>query len=496
MRVSVIFRVFSLMLLTTAATEAQDLLGLFVSGEHQYGMMGGNVFSTFPSPDRQLVGTDATVRPSLRIDYQADDIYHEVHSDGTETALERSVRSVDFSLPFPNTPLHPRLGLSILSTQSSALVDQSPSEHGAFEGDRGLFTLSYEMSLGRAMCIGAAMGQSYNGPQSSGNYESDVSFRLPQDALLHVKIGSREYAQVLQLQFSGTNGTLPLDYLQQGAEISLLVPVANIPTVVEARHATISSVPDVSRSQDTHFSPVGMTNGYDVHSMVPLGGEWKFLLSIGREASGGTGSFTSYGQIYGILNHFDFETSSVQAAVQHSFSSNGIIEADLKWQNISGDLEGHAEDWPFKSLFVSPIPVRENVKAEGSLRFWQFHVGGMMPIGERFGVGVGTSCVRILPRLELDSWESKFLVFGVRGYQQRDLPVSSIDAVILSGGFRWSVASFTLSYSATQFVPLQIERSGSSTSGVNGVFSAMPATTSSTHTSGGQFHQASVAYEF
>ena len=352
------------------------------------------------------------------------------------------------------------------------------------------------MSLGKLVRIGAAIGQSYNDPQSFRSYESNFLFRLPKDALLYAKLGSWGHAQDMELHVSGINGIFPLDYFRQGAEIVLSVPFDNITVIAQGHHSVISSVSDFVRSSETRFDPSGTLNGYSAYGMFTPRQDWKILLSVTGESDDGKGRFYSNSQSYGAIRRFDFESLSFQAAVHHSFSSDAIMEADLTWHTLSGELEGYGEDWPFTSIFTSLFPVRENVQAAGSLRLWQFHIGGIVPVARQFQCGFGASCVRILPRIVLHSWESKYLVFGVRGYQERDPAIRLADAGILSGGFHWKAASFVVTYSITQIIPFNIERLEQPGNSEDGGGSSSSGAAVSTHSSGGQFHQASIAYEF
>lgn len=470
---------------------AQDILSLLLSGDARSRSIGGNPFSSLD--EGNLLSSESTgyVHSSLRFDFKDDDIYREACSDGTETLLQNINRQTDLSLALSDEPMGPRLGISVKSSGSSAIMDQSPSEHANYEAEHRTVMLSYETPLGSLMRVGVAVGRSYRSPQKYAAYESRFSFLLPAGILLNLKMGSWEHSQALQLQISGTDGLLPLDYAQRGADFTLRVPVGALSVLATGHEDFISSAANSSRAFDTRFTPDGVDYGYGLHCLATIGNGWKGLLSLTRAVVEGNGIFCSSDQTYGKLDEFGFENTVAQGAVQSVGSSGGLIEADVKWQSIRGNVEGYAEDWPFVSIFDSPIPVRENVQASGGIDIMQMHVGGETSVSRLLRCAFGASILRARPDFKLESWESKYIVFGVRGYKERGISVNLIDAAILSAGVQMKLWPFIVGYSFTQFVPIYIGRSSSTGEG-----SVSSSLSGQGHASGGQFHRLTIEYEF
>lgn len=489
-----IFRVPAVFLVLTIcghSASAQDVLGLFLSGNDRSKSMGGNPFASLEQDNFPSSGNAVSFRRNVSFDLRYDNIYHEVHPDGMETLLQSSTRQINVSLPLSEAASSPKLNLNVVSLGSSAIVDQSPSERGNYQSECKAVTVGYETPLGPSMHVGIGIGQSYGNPQSFTNYESSFSLLLPEGISINGRIGNWEQSQVLQLQISGTDGILPLDYVKRGVHFSISIPLGNVKLVGSEHNDFIYPAANLSRLYETRFAPNGSDNGYQLHCVITTGKQWKTLLSADEETINGNGIFYSSDQKYGSLSGFFLETVTLQGAVQYSVSSGGVIESDLKWQSISGNILGYAESWPFTSIFDSPIPLRENIKASGQLDMLQLHVGGKVPISDQFEFGLGVNLLRMRPKVELDSWESKYLVFGMRGYKVRALAVRLVDAAILSTGFRLHLQPFIIDYSIMQFVPLNIEKSGSSGGG-----SVISSSSGTVRASGGQFHHLTVEYEF
>ncbi len=479
-----------LLIICWHAASAQDVLGLLLSGDDCSKSMGGNPFSSWSQSSELSPLSVEDERSRVSFDYRYDNILHEVNPDGTETLLQNTVRQVNVSIPLADVTLSPKLGLSVISSGSTAIMDQSPSEVANYEGDRKAVTLSYDTPLGESMRIGVAMGQSYDSPPSAASYEGNISFLLPGGISASAKIGNWEHSEALQLQISGTDGVLPLDYVERGVHLSLFFPLGDFTFIASGDENDLFRAITMSRSYGTRFAPSGTDADYQLESMVSLSKRWKMLLSMAGQLLKGDGMFYSQAQEYGAVNGFEFGSFTLQGAAQFAFSTIGIIESDIKWQSLGGNIQGYAEAWPFTSIFDSPVPIRENVEASGRLDMLQFHIGGKVPVNHQFECGFGASILQAFPNLELDSWEAKYLIFGVRNYTQRLLAVNQIDAILLSTGAQLKIFPFIINYSITQLVPLRITRSGSSSSG------AVLSSSGGGRASGGQFHHLTVVYEF
>lgn len=483
--------VFSLAAFVPGSVHAQDVQGFFLDGEEEFIPMGGNPLSLFNS-DVQCEGfIPGSLSRCVSFNFHEDNVFRELHADGTENLLQRFSREVNVSLPLSESPYSPGFRLNVSSVSSMGLVNQSPSELANYQGESKAATLYFQMPLGPALRVGASVGRSLAAGPRSLSYESRFSFLFQNGVLVNVDVGRWNTSQTLQIQYDDGDGILPLDFVSQGARISVSAPVGALTMVLSGHKNFLSSIPDAVDQFDTRFCPNGNDAGLRLDILGFLSAGWKTLLTANEEATLGSGSFYSEERKYGSLNGFDLRTVTLQAAIEKKGLSGDIFESDLKWKLLRGKVDGFAEDWPFTSLFDSPIPVRENISASGSLNVLQLHAGWLKPIRERVRFGIGASLLCMKPQLELDSWESKYLVFGVRGYKERFLTVDVVDAALISTGLQVDLSPFSLDYAFTQFVPLYVGRTNvNGTSGISG-----PAAGTS-RSSGGQFHSVGIKYEF
>lgn len=470
---------------------AQDILSLFESGEEGFAGMGGNPFSASAGDASLFASGIKSGKPFATIQYRTDDIYHETRLDGTETLLQGDLKRFELSVPLSDTSLSAKVGLNVISAGSDAVIDQSPSERAGYSSEYNVASISYEMSPFPSMHVRAAYGRRYDAARFPGSYEGTLSFLVPGGITLSAKLGSWRYSESLRLDITDVQGVLPLDYVRRGWEISARIPVEDFQINCSVQQSVFSSGANPSCDFDTRFVPDGTGLGFHLQGVASLGDKRKVLLSLNSERNNGSGSFYSSGQEYGSIDRLELSDFSLMAGFEQVFNSGGLLEGDLRWRRISGSLEGEAENWPFVSIMVSLFPVRENVKLNAALSFYQLHAGGVIPILKFFRLSLGTSLVRLLPDCTLDSWESKYLVFGVRGYKERNLTTRIIDAAILSVGGQVRLLSFEVNYSLTQFLPIRSVRSEGSGDKLT------PTTTSPVvHASGGCVQSLTLSYEF
>ncbi len=453
--------------------------------------MGGNPFPAATGGVSSFLSGRSNNNVYVSLEYRTDDIYRETRLDGSETMLRGDYRRLSLSVPLSDSLLSAKLGVSITSSGSSALIDESPSEQAGYTGEHNTVSVSYEMRPFPSMHLQAAFGRRYDAMRFPGNYEGTISFFIPGGITVRGKLGSWDYSEALQIGITDVQGILPLDYVRRGWEISADLPLENLQLAGFVREDFFSSGANPSRDYDTRFVPDGTGLGIGVRGAAAIGGNRRVLLSVNGERIDGSGVFYSAGQKYGEIDKFELLNLSLIGGFEQTFDSGGLLEADLTWRQIGGSLEGEAENWPFVSILVSPIPVRENVNLNGSISFCQLHAGGDIPVAKFLRLSLGASAIRLFPKVTMDSWESKYLVFGVRGYKARSLNTRFVDAAIVSAGGQVSLLSFVLNYSITQLVPIRIAKTQSQGDGLT------PASTSPvTHSSGGLFQSVTLSYEF
>ncbi|TAK50569.1 MAG: hypothetical protein EPO24_16720, partial [Bacteroidetes bacterium] len=477
----------AMLLMCPFTSFAQDILEMFFSGKQSYRMMGENPFEH--SSEEVSIIQQAATTPRVGFNYKFNNVYREQRSDGTETLIENYSRSVNVLLPLSRSAFHPTLDVSITSSRFSAIVNQSLEDGGAYRGEDTRFALSYSMRLSNALQFGAMVGQSYINPHVISDYESRISVQISPRIAATLNAGRVSSSQLLRLNITNIRGVMPLDCQLQKTEASLKVQYPAVTLFIRGRRANILSTPEISREYETQFAPQGEVVSYSTQAILPLSEHWLGLLSFEGEEIEGRGKFLSYQRQYGTFSNFGYTSKSFLIGARYSFSERGTLVTSLQHRTITGALTGNVDSWPFVNVFDMPFGLRENYNATGGISFWKAHVGGIIPLAEFIDVGVGISGLRMYPELQVQSWESKFLTYGIKAFQERELAVDVLDAGILSTGLRMNFEKFDLTYSFNQLVPLRIVRKEEYVGDEIGSVSSTDGFTTSVQSSGGQFHQ-------
>ncbi len=473
------------------------MVGLFIRGDERYRFLGGNPFSLTSGSQQWHEQHGAELaRPRITYTTHVDDVYDEVQSDGNEAGSQGYVRHLEFLLPLSQSALRPVIGFSMTSSDFSSRFRLPSSEQADFKNGLTAIAIDYRMRLNRLLQIGGMLGHSSNGGKTQWNYRSEFVLRPGSNVSLLVQVSDRASWQVLDLDINNVNGNLPLEFQQRAARLSVIYSSRTFTISSTALHSLISSLPDEGRLAEAHFHPEGDIDDLSVQTVYAMTEKWQGVLAVEWRALKAAGSFVFGGARYGMLREIQYDDILIQIGSQYHLSGQWLLLMDAQWRRLRGAAYGYAESWPFISVFDSPVSSRENFIARGSAEFWKLHVGAAMPVTSNLTLGFGANYVHLIPELLLSSWESRVLVFGARGYQERTLPVRSIDLGIVSGGFQAELAGIIAEYSFVQFVPVAALRKpddpGETTT--TGPPSAVPSVAS--RTSGGQFHRLSIAYEF
>jgi hypothetical protein len=458
-------------------------------------MLGENPFAEFREGNPEFF--HSITSPTLHFDYKFDNVYREEHSDGTETVIQQYSRRGELLIPLAKNVFQPIVGVQISSQRFLTKAHQSPSEGGNYDGENNRVSLSYAMRLSNAFQFSAVVGQSFANPQLLRNYESTISVRVTPQVQFLVNAGSVSSSQTLWLNVTDINGVVPLDYQLQKAEASLKLEYPNGTFILSAKHADIVSVPEASREWDTKFIPHGRTASYSMLTFIPFSDKWLGVTSYEENEIEGSGRFLSRNKQYGDFSRFSFPSRTFRLGARYRFSGNGMFEADIQWRALSGTLNGTLDSWPFVSVFDMPLGQRENFEASGSLKFWKLHVSSLFPLFDNVRAGVGVSGITFFPELKIRSWESRFLSYGVRALQERELAIHQLDASILSAGVKGELFNMELQYSVNQFIPLRIIRNSDYAGDeIGSTGSGETSSSPSMQSSGGQFHQLYISYRF
>ncbi len=484
----------TILLLLSHSSFSQDILGLFYSGDSRYRMIGENPFALAKEGNHLL---HSITSPTLHFDYRFDNVYHEEYSNGTETVIQQYSRKGELLIPLAKNPFQPIVGVHVTSQRFLTKARQSLSEGGTYDGENNRVSFSYSMRLSNAFQFSALVGQSFANPQLLRNYESTISVQVSPHVQFHLNAGSVSSSQTLWLNVTDIYGIVPLDYQLQKTEASLRLEYPSITFILSGKQANIVSVPDAGREWETKFIPQGRVANYSVFTFIPLSGKWLGMTSYEQDEIEGSGRFLSRNKQYGDFSKFSFPSRAFRLGARYQFSEHGMFEADVQWRILSGTLNGTLDSWPFVSVFDMPLGLRENFEAAGSLKFWKLHLSSLFPLFDNVQAGVGVSGLTMFPELKVRSWESRFLSYGVRALQERVLAIQQLDASILSAGVKGKLLNMEIQYSFNQFIPLRIIRDSDYTGdeiGSTGSNSSSPS--SSKQSSGGQFHQLNISYQF
>ncbi len=476
------------------STFSQDVLDVFFSGDTRYRMVGEYPFAL--TSEGKNIRSNFITSPSLQFNYRFNNVYHETHSDGTETIIQNYSRSAEALIPLSKSSYNPVIGVQITSARFLAGINQSPTEKGTYDGDNNRISLSYAMRLSSTLQFSASIGQSYANPQLLRNYESTIAVQLTPQVLLSLNAGNITKSQMLWLHVNDVNGVLPLDYQMQKTEVSIHLDYPFGTFLLSAKQANLLSLPEASREWETQFVPLGQSANYSLQVLVPLSEQWMGLASYEQDEIGGDGNFLSRQHRYGTFSRFSYQSQSVRFGTKYDWSEQGMVEADIQWRNLSGVINGNVESWPFVSFFDMPLGQRENIEATGSLKFWKLHFSSFIPIIDNVQAGFGITGLTIFPELKVRSWESRFLSYGVRALQEKELAIDVLQASIFSAGLKGTISSIEILYSFNQFIPLRIVRKSEFAGEEISETGSGESSPTSSNSSGGQFHQMVVRYQF
>jgi len=456
---------------------------MFMGGDYASRMMGGDPFGQTVGADGSIGGLQERARPAVVLGYRYDDVYRERREDGAHSGLRRRVRLADISVPVGMNSTLPMLQLEIGSSDILGGLLYSARDRARLQGNSESFMMTYSMNLSRSLRWNLGFGRSLNSSASPQEYAGGIVFQSG-GSLLTLSVESRGYLQSAWLNIVDVQGVLPLDYRETGLKAGVTLPVGEGRVQVSAHHGFVSSLAQATREWDTRIVPAGLSEGFAASVAVPISPTWLGLLVLEGEILGGEGVFYSRASMYASVKAGSYKSTAVVAALRFAPPQKVTVVADLQYRSMAAGVDGFAESWPFVSVLASPVAQREYFEVRGSLSFWQLHVGTTIPVGEHVALGFGANGVRLLPGLQVNSWESRFLSIGRRAYKERVLPMKLVDGVFASSGINVAFSFATLQYSITQFIPVRVLRV--EPTGGQGSISSRSST--QVRSGGGQFH--------
>jgi len=473
--------ILGLVLLSLSTAKAQDVKD-WIAGDN------ADASAVEPPPDSR-------VQPVLLMEYRLDDIYRERHGGKIWTSVQQVGKSMSLTVPFVVGQLQPQLRLSFHSTSLDVDFHPTDDQEASYRRNNEIFGLNYAMQLGGMIRVGGEVSHSADGLQNMLSYGATIRFALAKSTSIAIRAGSWSNWEFLQISVPGIQGVAPLDFQRRGIEVTWKFPVRDISVEVQTAQAILSSVPDVQRDVGTRFLPSGTLNEVKSIVILPMGSAWESSFSFHRRQVLGDARFVSGYSSYGSLEALSYKERGYAVSLRRLFGSGSSFSVDMQFRACDGSASGYVEGWPFKSLLESMVSGREFFRALGSLRLWKVHLGAAFPTGNFLSLAANASVVHAVPEFEYESWEPKFLVFGVQNYTRNVLPVRRADALVLSVGVAGSVGDARIQYSLDQVIPLRIERNNGSVQTGSGS-GEVPGNSEGTSTDGGRFHRITLTHAF
>ena len=477
---------------------AQDILGYLLSGKTSERMIGGNIFSSLPEEMTRDRGVEQTVMPSMEYDYHFDDIFHQTQANGSDNFTQGYSRSLRASLPLTVNQFPSLLQVGFYSTTIATGISQDTGEAGNYSSSNVRMTFSYSMHLNSSLSVRTEFSQLSDGHYSSMNGNGTLTLTIDPQSKLSLSTGNIGSFNLLQLEITGVDGVLPLHIRKSGYSLSAYRIWRGITLFGKFEHSSLLSVPERTDVGDTRFLPHGKLAQSELNARFDFAQNLTALIGVNGMTIDGEASFLSGVSSYGSIRSFQLNDKEIHAGLLLTGANHKLYTADVQWRQVEGGMNGYIESWPFVSIFQSLVTTREYYNVTGALQFAKFHIGGYFPLSDKFTIGLGNNFFHILPSLSVETWQPKYIIFGVRAYAKNELSVQSLDLMVLSGGIRASLNKFGISYSINQMVPLHIVKIAAPAS--EALPSVPPSGGSSPQSSasgsGGQFHQLSLSYAF
>lgn len=151
-----------------------------------------------------------------------------------------------------------------------------------------------------------------------------------------------------------------------------------------------------------------------------------------------------------VLNHFyyyNFNLGWESLADAHRYK----IEAGMFYGD--GKLVGHIESWPFSTVVQSLFVNREYFRFSGILQMERLTGSAAFTFGD-IQLLPELSLLRIVPRLQIETWRPQFLVFGIADYSNSTLDIREAGLALVTLKARWTISPFLITLQANQIVPV------------------------------------------
>ena len=147
--------------------------------------------------------------------------------------------------------------------------------------------------------------------------------------------------------------------------------------------------------------------------------------------------------------------NGVNIKSSESLDYNWLPALSIGYHFVKGSMVGNIQSWPFGSFLTSLIINRINYRLAGQVFLFSFDAEKKFTFSD-FSIQPEFSFYQILPEITLDNWQPSYLVFGVKDFARNILPIRKALVGKMSLSVSYNLEYCTLSFQATQFIPIQI----------------------------------------
>lgn len=216
-----------------------------------------------------------------------------------------------------------------------------------------------------------------------------------------------------------------------------------------------------SASGEFRMEPRGKLSSYLFSSKFSLSPILDFSCCWSRNLINIDGDLYNLDQRFGKLTAGDLNWDRFDYLV--SLSPGGIHHLGLLFtrENISANLRGHMESWPFTPTLIDLLGQRFYFHGEAEVKvdLWGLIYGYSRLPG--FELEADLRWMAIYPRGEITTWNPELFGFGITNLERYILTYQRVNALNLTLKLEKSWHNFTAAYLFSQFVPVYTKKTKS-----------------------------------
>ena len=155
----------------------------------------------------------------------------------------------------------------------------------------------------------------------------------------------------------------------------------------------------------------------------------------------------------GKMTRFNFYENDLEFKASVRSSNNSAVIFDYGRYSIKGNQKGHIESNIIPSPLIFLLGTRFNYRGRMDADMTRVRLGYTATPGKKFSFAANLGYIWFNPNFDLRSWQSEFLVFGLRDFQHRNLRFNELQAIVPEIQFRYNVGPFGIMYAFAQAIP-------------------------------------------